>query len=153
MFGPQLERLVASPTGARTLVAYLWWVVQWPILVVGLLAAFATMLYLGPDLDREDRQWKLVTPGAVVAALLWLPVSALFAVYTARFGSYNRAWGSLSAVIVMLTWLWLSALALLLGAEINAQIERSTGGRARSGDSSARRSAEASLASWSSRQT
>jgi membrane protein len=63
-------------------------------------------------------------PGAAVAVVLWLAASGLFAVYTAHFGSYDKTWGSLSAVIVMLTWLWLSALALLFGAEIDAQIER-----------------------------
>jgi membrane protein len=124
MFGPQLERLIGSKVGAPSLVAYLWWVLQWPILVVGLLAAFTATLYLGPDLASEHRRWQLVTPGAVVAVLLWLAASGLFAVYTARFGSYDKTWGSLSAVIVMLTWLWLSALALLFGGEIDAQIAR-----------------------------
>jgi membrane protein len=57
--------------------------------------------------------------------VVWLIASGLFAFYTSRFASYNKTWGSLSAVIVMLTWLWLSALALLLGAEINAEAERS----------------------------
>jgi membrane protein len=124
MFGPQVERLIGSTVGAPTLVAYLWWALQWPILVFGLLAAFTAMLYLGPDLASKDRRWHLITPGAAVAALVWLAVSGLFAVYTANFGSYDKSWGSLSAVIVMLTWLWLSALALLFGAEIDAQIER-----------------------------
>jgi membrane protein len=124
MFGPQVERLIGSTVGAPTLVAYLWWALQWPILVFGLLAAFTAMLYLGPDLASKDRRWHLITPGATVAALVWLAVSGLFAVYTANFGSYDKSWGSLSAVIVMLTWLWLSALALLFGAEIDAQIER-----------------------------
>src|SRR5207248_150996 len=95
----------------------------WPILIAGLLAAFATILYLGLNLADEGRRWKFITPGAVVAAVIWLAVSGLFAVYTAKFGSYNKAWGSLSAVIVMLTWLWLSSLALLVGAELNAEIE------------------------------
>jgi membrane protein len=125
MFGPQIEKWVGSALGASTLVAYLWWVAQWPILVAGLLAAFATILYLGPNLADEKRRWKLVTPGAVVAAVVWLAASGLFAVYTAMFGSYNKTWGSLSAVIVMLTWLWLSSLALLFGAELNAEIEQS----------------------------
>jgi membrane protein len=125
MFGPQIEKWVGSALGASTLVAYLWWVAQWPILVAGLLAAFATILYLGPNLADEKRAWKLVTPGAVVAAVVWLAASGLFAVYTAMFGSYNKTWGSLSAVIVMLTWLWLSSLALLFGAELNAEIEAS----------------------------
>ena len=88
-----------------------------------LLAAFATLLWLGPDVDHP--RWRFITPGAVVAAVVWLAVSGLFAVYTARFGSYNKTWGSLSAVIIMLTWLWLTGLALLFGAEINAEAERS----------------------------
>jgi membrane protein len=61
----------------------------------------------------------------VLAALLWLAASGLFAVYTATFASYNKTWGSLSAVIVTLTWLWLSGLALLFGGEVNAEVERS----------------------------
>jgi len=123
MFGPQIEKHVGSALGASTLVAYVWWAAQWPILLGGLLAAFATVLFLGPNLRDEHRRWRLITPGAVVAALVWLGVSGLFAVYTAKFGSYNKTWGSLSAVIVMLTWLWLSSLALLFGAELNAEIE------------------------------
>jgi membrane protein len=125
MFGPQIEKWIGSALGASTLVAYVWWIAQWPILVFGLLAAFATILYLGPNLAAEKRHWKLITPGAVVAVVAWLAVSGLFAVYTAKFGSYNKTWGSLSAVIVMLTWLWLSSLALLFGAELNAEIEES----------------------------
>jgi membrane protein len=125
IFGPQIERWVGSATGARTAVAYAWWIAQWPILIVGLLFAFATILYLGPHLADENRQWKLITPGAVIAAAIWLAVSGLFAVYTARFGSYNKTWGSLSAVIVMLTWLWLSSLALLFGAELNSELDAS----------------------------
>src|SRR5439155_3823508 len=125
MFGPQIEAWVGSAIGAPTLVAYFWWIAQWPILAVGLLAAFATILYLGPNLAGETRRWQFITPGAVVAAIVWLAVSGLFAVYTAKFGSYNKTWGSLSAVIVMLTWLWLSSLALLFGPDLNAEIEAS----------------------------
>jgi membrane protein len=128
LFGPQIEKRVGPALGAPRLVSYLWWIAQWPILAAGLTAAFATLLYLGPDVDRR---WRLVTPGVVAAALVWLGVSGLFAVYTANFGSYDKTWGSLSAVIVMLTWLWLSALALVFGAEIDAQIERRNGPRAR----------------------
>jgi membrane protein len=123
MFGPPVEHLVASHAGpARGAVGWIWWIAQWPILLGGLLVAFATLLYLGPDL--ETRRWRLVTPGALVAALLWIAASGLFAFYSATFGSYNKTWGSLSAVIVMLTWLWLSAMALLLGAEIDAEVQR-----------------------------
>jgi membrane protein len=124
IFGPQIEHLVASHLGpAGSVLNWVWWVAQWPILLLGLLAAFATLLYLGPDV--EHRRWQFLTPGSLVAALLWIAVSGLFAVYTSMFGSYNKTWGTLSAVIVMLTWLWLTGMALLLGAEINAEVERS----------------------------
>jgi membrane protein len=119
MFGPPVERLVASHVGAGSgAVSRIWWIAQWPILIVGLVAAFETLLYLGPDVPA--RRWRLLSPGPLVAAVVWIAASGAFAVYTSTFGSYNKTWGSLSAVIVMLTWLWLSALALLLGAEIDA---------------------------------
>ena len=88
-------------------------------------SAFATLLYLGPDIERP--RWTFYTPGSVVATLIWLVASGVFAVYTATFGSYNKTW-MLSAVIVTLTWLWLSAMALLLGAEINAEGQRGAAG-------------------------
>ena len=134
LFGPAIERLIASHSGpAAGVVNWLWWVAQWPILLGGLLVAFAVLLYLGPDV--EVPRWRLLTPGSLVAALLWIAFSGLFAVYTATFGSYNKTWGALSAVIVMLTWLWLSATALLLGAEINAQVDKLRApGRTRTGD-------------------
>ena len=122
MFGPTVEHVVASHAGAASgFVSWVWWIAQWPILLFGLLVAFGTLLYLGPD--DETSEWRFFTPGAFVSALLWIAASGGFAFYSATFSSYNKTWGSLSAVIVMLTWLWLSALALLLGAEINAEVE------------------------------
>jgi len=124
IFGPALERLVESHAGgASGAVAWIWWVAEWPILVAGLLAAFSTLLDLGPDIERP--RWRLLSPGSVLATLVWLAVSGGFAFYTSSFGSYNKTWGSLAAVIVLLTWLWLAAVALLLGAELNAETERS----------------------------
>ena len=123
IFGPSLEALVASHAGrAAGTVGWIWWVAEWPILLFGLVAAFSTLLYLGPDV--EVRRWQFITPGSVLATVIWLAVSGLFAVYTASFSSYNKTWGSLAAVIVMLTWLWLAAIALLLGAELNAETAR-----------------------------
>ena len=130
MFGPVVERAIASRVGsAGMLVSVLWWVLQWPILLGGLLVAFAALLYMGPDVEHP--KWRFLTPGSVIAALLWIVASGLFAVYTATFASYNKTWGSLAAVIVMLTWLWLTGMALLLGAEVNAEAERSRSLRAR----------------------
>jgi membrane protein len=124
IFGPPIEHFVASHAGPVSgAVGWIWWIAEWPILVVGLLAAFATLLYLGPDVAHP--RWRFITPGSVLATVIWLAASGGFAYYTSAFGSYNKTWGSLAAVIIMLTWLWLAAIALLLGAEINAETERS----------------------------
>jgi membrane protein len=122
--GPSVEHLAASHAGAASgAIGWAWWIAEWPILLVGLLAAFSTLLYLGPDVAH--RRWHFVTPGSVFATAVWLAASGGFAVYTSMFGSYNKTWGSLAAVIIMLTWLWLASTALLLGAELNAEAERS----------------------------
>jgi membrane protein len=126
IFGPSLEHLVASHAGSASgAVGWAWWIGTWPILLLGLLAAFSTLLYLGPDV-RHPR-WRFLTPGSVLATVIWLAASGGFAYYTSKFSSYNKTWGSLAAVIIMLTWLWLAAVALLLGAELNAEVERSRG--------------------------
>jgi membrane protein len=100
-----------------------WWVLQWPILIAVLLLVFATVLYLAPNVQRP--RWQPISPGALVAVVVWLAASGLFSLYTSMFASYNKTWGSLAGVIIMLVWLWLSGTALLLGAEINAEAERS----------------------------
>jgi membrane protein len=123
VLGPVLSEWFGSLLDLEGVFGWIWWIVQWPILVVGLLAAFATLLYLGPNVDHPT--WRFLTPGAVLAVAVWLAASGLFAVYTSMFGSYNKTWGTLAAVIVMLTWLWLTGLALLFGAELNAEAERS----------------------------
>ena len=123
LFGPTIEKHVASALGFATVFNIVWWTAQWPILICGLLAAFAALLYLAPDVDHP--RWRFLTVGSALAVVIWLAASAGFAFYSASFSSYNKAWGSLSAVIVMLVWLWLTGLALLFGAEVNAEAERS----------------------------
>ncbi len=122
VFGPHLEHWIGSATDASGIVAWIWWTAQWPILVSGLLFAFAVVLYLGPDVEQP--RWQLVTPGAVTALVVWLAASGAFALYTAWFGSYDKSWGTLSAVVVTLVWLWLTSAALLFGAEVNAEVRR-----------------------------
>jgi membrane protein len=122
VLGPHFERWVGSAVGAPALTAWLWWTLQWPLLVGGLLFAFAVVLYLGPDADQPG--WKLITPGALTALAAWLIASGAFALYSASFGSYEKAWGTLSAVVVTLVWLWLTSAALLFGAEVNAEARR-----------------------------
>jgi membrane protein len=123
VFGPVLSEWVGKELGIESFFSWLWWILEWPILVLGLLGAFTGVLYLGPNVAHQ--RLRFLTPGAVAAVVIWLAASGVFAFYVSEFGSYNKAWGSLGAVIIMLTWLWLSALALLLGAEINAEVERS----------------------------
>lgn len=123
ILGPFLSDWIGDALGLETVFGWIWWTVQWPVLLGGLLLAFAALLYLGPNVDHP--KFRFVTPGSVIAVVIWLAASGLFAVYVSMFGSYNKTWGTLAAVIVMLTWLWLSALAILFGAEVNAEAERS----------------------------
>ncbi len=123
VLGPQLSGWVGDAVGMPGLVSWVWWIAEWPILLVALFGAFAGILYLGPNGDQG--RGKIVSFGGFVAVVIWLAASGAFALYASRFGSYNKAWGSLSAVIIMLTWLWISSLALLVGAEIEAAAERS----------------------------
>jgi membrane protein len=123
ILGPHASGWIGSALGIEDVFTVIWWVAQWPILIGGLLLAFAAILYFAPNVEHP--RWHFLTLGAVVAVLVWLIASGAFAVYVSMFGSYNKAWGSLAAVIIMLTWLWLSGLALLFGAEINAETERS----------------------------
>jgi membrane protein len=123
VLGPVLSSWLGDQLDAESAVSWLWWTLQWPIVLAGLLLAFATVLYFGPNVDVP--KFRFITPGAILAVALWIVSSALFGLYVSLFGSYDKTWGSLAAVIVMLTWLWLSALALLLGAEVNAEAERS----------------------------
>ncbi len=123
VLGPHMVKWIGDAVGQESLVSWVWWTAQWPILLVGLLIAFAGILYLGPNVDHP--RWSFLSFGAVLAIVLFLVLSGAFAFYVSRFGSYNKTWGSLSAVVVMLTWLWLSSVALLFGAEVNAEAERS----------------------------
>jgi len=123
VLGPHLSTWIGNALGAKSIVKVVWYVAEWPLLVVGLLVAFAGLMHYGPNVKHP--RWKFLSFGAIVSLLVWLVASGAFAFYVSKFGSYNKTWGTLSAVVVMLTWLWLSSVALLLGAEINAEAERS----------------------------
>src|SRR5262249_29134166 len=119
--GPHLQRWLGSALDARTVTAWTWWTAEWPLLVAVLSFGFAVVLYLGPDV--KHRSWHTL-PGAVVAMIMWLAVSGAFAYYAANFGSYDKSWGTLAAVVITLVWLWLTSAALLFGAEINSEARR-----------------------------
>lgn len=122
VLGPHLSTWIGDSLGIRSVVKPVWYAAEWPLLVGGLLITFAGLMYLGPDV--EHRSWRFMTFGAVLAIVIWLVASGAFAFYAAHFGSYNKSWGSLAAVVITLTWFWLSNCALLLGAELNAEAER-----------------------------
>ena len=99
-------------------------VLRWPVLAVVALAALAALYRWAPD--RDDARWRWVTPGALVAAVLWLLGSALFTIYADHFGSFGKTYGALGAVVVLMLWLFLTAVVILIGAEVNAESERQT---------------------------
>jgi membrane protein len=123
VLGPHLSGWIGDAVGLEAVVKWLWWTAQWPILLLGLLVVFATIFYLGPNIDHP--RWTFLTFGTVISVVVWLLASGAFSVYVSQLGSFNKTWGSLAAVIIMLTWLWISGLALLFGAEVNAEAERS----------------------------
>lgn len=96
----------------------------WPILGAGAIAGLALLYRVGPD--RAPADWPWVRFGAIVATVLWLIGSAGFTIYVANFGSYNETYGSVGAIVVVLMWFWLSAYVIILGAELNAEIEHQT---------------------------
>jgi membrane protein len=98
--------------------------VRWPLLAVVVMVALAVLYRYGPSRDRA--RWNWVSWGAVVATVLWLIASILFSVYVANLGSYNETYGSLGAVVVLLMWLYLSAYIVLMGAELNSEMEHQT---------------------------
>ncbi|MFL6564058.1 MAG: YihY/virulence factor BrkB family protein [Burkholderiales bacterium] len=97
---------------------------RWPLLAAVMLAGLAIVYRHGPD--RRRPQWRWVSWGAVIATLLWIASSALFSLYVTRFGDYNKTYGSMGAVVILMTWFLLTAYIFLIGAEINAEMERQT---------------------------
>jgi membrane protein len=99
-----------------------WDIAKWPILILIVSLMFSILYYTAPNVKQPGFRW--VTPGGVVAVVSWMIVSALFGIYAANFGSYNKTYGSLGAVVIFLVWLWLTNIAILFGAELNAESER-----------------------------
>jgi membrane protein len=99
-------------------------IARWPAMFVAVAMALALIYRYGPS--REAPQWRWITWGSAVAAVLWLVASALFSWYAANFGKFNETYGSLGAVIGFMTWLWISAIVILLGAELDAEMEHQT---------------------------
>jgi membrane protein len=115
----------------ETAFVLLWTAVRWVVGLLALAALFAAFYYLGPN--RETPKWTWLSPGGAVATLIWLLASVGFSFYVSNLGSYGKTYGSLTGVVVLLLWLYLSAIAVLVGGEINAELERQ-GERKRRGE-------------------
>lgn len=120
VIGPQLISDVGGARVARDVLM----VVRWPLAAVVIVAALALIYRYAPN--RADPRWKWVSPGAVVATVVWLIASVGFSLYTSNFGSYNETYGALGAVVVIMLWLYIGAYVIIAGAELNGELERQT---------------------------
>jgi membrane protein len=119
--GP-LAKTIGNIVGLGDQAVMVWDIAKWPVLVLIVSFMFALLYYASPNVKHPKFQW--ITPGGILAVILWIAASALFAFYVANFSSYNKTYGSLGGVIVFLTWLWITNIVVLLGAEFNAELER-----------------------------
>ena len=99
-----------------------WDIAKWPVILIVVMVMFAILYWAAPNVKHPRFAW--VSPGGVVAVVVWLIASAAFALYVAKFASFNKTYGAMGGVIVFLMWLWISNIAILLGAEFNAEVER-----------------------------
>jgi membrane protein len=121
--GPTIAESLGTRTGWGAAFEWTWLVLQWPLVFVLVTTGIGLVYYFGPDADQD---WVWITPGAVVATVLWLIVSLLFKVYIANFTDYEGSYGTVGGVIVVLLWFYVSGIALLTGAELNAEIEHAS---------------------------
>jgi membrane protein len=120
--GP-LARNVGNIIGLGSTFVTVWDIAKWPVLVLVVSFMISLLYWAGPNVKQPGFPW--ITPGGLLAVVLWIIASALFAFYVANFASYNKTYGSLGGIIVFLVWLWITNLIILLGAEFNAEMERS----------------------------
>jgi membrane protein len=123
LVGPAFAEHLAGTMRLGPAFKWTWWVLQWPVVFAMVVTAIGIVYYFAPDAEQD---WVWITPGSVLATILWVIVSLGFKVYIAYFGDYNETYGTLGAFIVVLTWFYLSGLAILIGAELNSEIEHAS---------------------------
>jgi membrane protein len=121
--GPELAETVASRVSLGSVFAWTWKIVQWPVVFLLISVGFGIVYYVAPDVEQL---WPCIVPGSRIATVLWLLISLGFRFYVTHFGHFNKTYGTIGAVIVMLLWFYLSGLALLIGAELNSEIEHAS---------------------------
>ena len=121
--GPGFAEHLATNVGLGDAFKWTWWILQWPVVFVLVVTAIGLVYYFAPD---AKQQWVWITPGSLFATVLWVLISLGFKYYVANFENYNETYGTIGGVMVLLLWFYLSSLALLLGAELNAEIEHAS---------------------------
>ena len=121
--GPVVDA-IADPIGLSSTAITLWNVAKWPVMAAIFLLMISVLYYASPNAKLRGFKW--VTPGSLAAIVVWVLASAAFALYVANFGSYDKTYGTLAGLIVLLVWLWITNLAILFGHELNAELERGT---------------------------
>jgi membrane protein len=118
----KLAEVIGRTLGIGQTAVTIWDIAKWPFLLVLVSLAFALLYYLAPNAKHSGFRW--ITPGGVLAVVLWVIASAAFALYLTTFASYNKTYGTMGGIIAALVWLWISNIAILLGAEFDAELER-----------------------------
>jgi len=121
LYGSSIGSWIADFVGLGSAFAWVWNILQWPVILALMLLVVDAVYYVCPDIEQE---WRWITPGSVFAVLMWVVVSLGFKAYVDNFGDYNKVYGSIAGVIVLMLWLYWSGMVLLLGGEINAEIEQ-----------------------------
>jgi membrane protein len=121
--GPQLAESIAGRVGLGAALEWTWKILQWPIVFALVATAFGLIYYFAPDVDQD---FVFLTPGSVLATMLWLVGSLAFRFYVVNFGSYNETYGTIGGIMVLLLWLYISGLCVIIGAEMNAEIEHAS---------------------------
>jgi len=119
--GP-LAQQAGNLLGVGATAVDVWNIAKWPVILLVVMTMFAILYWAAPNVKHPKFRW--ISPGGVLGVLLWILASAAFAFYVASFASYNKTYGALGGVIIFLVWLWISNIAILLGAELNAELER-----------------------------
>jgi membrane protein len=121
--GPAIAEFLASFLGFGAVFEWSWKILQWPVAFLLVSTALGLVYYFAPDADQD---WVWITPGALIATLLWVLASLGFKFYVGNFSDYNATYGAVGAIIVLMLWFYVSGLAILFGAELNAEIEHAS---------------------------
>ena len=121
--GPTLAEWLGRRTGYGATFEWTWLILQWPLVVLLVALAIGVVYYYGPDAEQE---WAWITPGALFAAVAWLGASLLFKFYVSKFTDYQATYGAVGGVVVLLLWFYVSSIAVLIGAELNSEIEHAS---------------------------